>query len=637
MPYKNLKEFIRILEEEGELLRIKEFVNPELEISEITDRFSKTEGGGKALLFENTGTGFPVLTNAMGSERRMALALGVEKIEDIEKRIDSLLKELTEPKTNFFSKLSLLPSLARISNYFPSRQKTKAPCQEIILREPDLSILPVLKTWPFDGGRFFTLPLVFTSDPETGERNMGMYRMQVMGKNKTGMHWHRHKTGANHYEKYKSLGKKMPVAVVLGGDPAITFSATAPLPENLDELLLAGFLREKSVGLTKCLTQDVLVPADSEIVLEGYVDPEEEKVIEGPFGDHTGFYSLEDFYPLFHITCITHRKNAVYPATLVGIPPQEDAWIAKVTERLFLTPIQMTVAPEILDMNIPEFGVAHNLTIVSIRKSYPGQARKVMNALWGAGQMMFNKILLITDNQIDIHNLEEVYTKILESDLSSSLVFSAGPLDVLDHSADFTGYGSKLGIDLTRPLEEEKAVRNNISEKGGMKENSNPFEKLASLVSYNVVTSTADNFICLVSVRKNKDYSLKDYKAKLQNYTCNAHVNIFLLVDENINTGIFREFLWYFLNNLEPERDILRIYPDSSETVLLIDGTSKNREYDEFGRDWPNPVTMDDVTINSIDRNWKEYNIGPLIQSPSLYYKKLIKKPGARAFENPAS
>ena len=455
MAYKNLSAFIEILKDRKEVLSVDSFVDPVLEIAEITDRFSKLSDGGKALLFLKTGTYFPVITNMLGSQKRMSLALGAEEINDVEKRLRDVFNNIKEPRKGFFDKLAILPQLARIGGYFPTEHKGKADCQQVIHEDPDLNIFPVLKTWPFDGGRFVTLPLVFTHDPESGERNVGMYRMQIFDKNTTGMHWHRHKTGANHYEKYKELGKKMPVAVVLGGDPAITYSATAPLPENIDELLLAGFLRDKSVPLVKCISQKISVPADSEIIIEGYVDPSEEKIIEGPFGDHTGFYSLEDYYPKFHVTCITHRKNAIYPATLVGIPPQEDAWIAKATERIFLMPIQQTVAPELVDMYIPEIGVAHNLTIVSIDKSYPGQARKIMSALWGAGQMMFNKVLIVVDKDVNIHNLGEIYEKLQMINIISDLVISSGPLDVLDHSSPYPLHGSKLGIDATRKIKGE--------------------------------------------------------------------------------------------------------------------------------------------------------------------------------------
>ena len=397
MAYKNLQHFIEALESEGELLRIKEYVNPHLEISEITDRISKTNGGGKALLFENTGYNFPVLMNAYGSEKRMCLALGVKNLDDVSKEIESLFHLLASPKENIIDKLKLLPKLNQFAGWMPKVKSGRGECQQVIMKEPDITKLPVITCWPKDGGPFVTLPVIHTKDPNTNSRNVGMYRMQVFGPTLTGMHWHKHKVSAKHFNEYKKLGKKMPVAVALGGDPVYAYSATAPLPENVDEYMLAGFLRKKKVELVKCITQtEIEVPADADFVIEGYVDPHDEMIWEGPFGDHTGYYSLPDWYPRFHITCITHKQNAVYPATIVGIPPQEDAWLGKATERIFLAPMKMTMVPEIIDMDMPVEGVFHNLVIAQIKKEYAGQGQKVMNAMWGAGQMMFNKILVLT-------------------------------------------------------------------------------------------------------------------------------------------------------------------------------------------------------------------------------------------------
>mgnify|MGYP006286040397 FL=1 len=408
MAYTSLNSFIDQLEKAGELIRIKEFVNPQLEITEITDRFSKQGDGGKALLFENNGTNFPLLINAFGSSRRMNLALGVDSLDNIGKRIEDLLVEVTSPKASFMDKLKLLPTLKNISNFMPRKRKGKGKSQEVLMDPADMSKLPVLTCWPSDGGPFVTLPMVITKDPENNIRNVGMYRMQVFDKDLTGMHWHKHKVGARHFEAYKRLKKKMPVAVALGGDPALTYAATAPLPDNIDEFLLAGFLRNKPVDMVKAVSQDIDVPADADIIIEGYIDPEEDFIWEGPFGDHTGFYSLADWYPKLHITAITHRKDAVYPATIVGIPPMEDAWIAKATERIFLSPIKFAFLPEIIDIDMPAEGVAHNLVIVKIKKSYPGQAIKAAHALWGAGQMMFTKVMIVVDEQFNaIHNYTE--------------------------------------------------------------------------------------------------------------------------------------------------------------------------------------------------------------------------------------
>ena len=384
MSYKSLSHFISLLDSAGELTRISEFVSPRLVVSEIADRFIKHKGN--ALLFENTGTAFPLLINAFGSEKRMCMALGVTRLDEIGDNINQLLQNLLGPKESFLDKLKILPSLNEMASFMPKRIGRKGDCQEVIMPNPDLGKLPVLTCWPADGGPFITLPVVHTKDALTGIRNIGMYRMQVLGPSTTGMHWHLHKGAAQQFRKYKELGQKMPVSVTLGGDPAYTYVATAPLPENMDEYLLAGFLRKKKVELVKCLTNDLEVPEDVDFVIEGFVDPNEDLVLEGPFGDHTGFYSLADYYPRFHVTCITHRRNAVYPATIVGIPPMEDEWLGKATERIFLVPIKATVVPELTEMNMPVEGVFHNIALAAIEKTYPGQGLKVMNSLWGAGQ-----------------------------------------------------------------------------------------------------------------------------------------------------------------------------------------------------------------------------------------------------------
>src|SRR6186713_2946915 len=468
MAYKDLQHFIDTLEKQGELIRIKEYVNPKLEIAEITDRISKTPGGGKALLFENTGFDFPVLMNAYGSERRMCLALNVDHLDDVAKEIENLFHLLSSPKENIIDKLKLLPKLGQFASWMPKVKSGRGECQQVILKDnPDITKLPVITCWPKDGGPFVTLPIIHTKDPNTNSRNVGMYRMQVFDKTLTGMHWHKHKVSAKHFNEYKKLKKRMPVAVALGGDPVYAYSATAPLPENVDEYMLAGFLRKRKVELVKCITQPgVEVPADADFVVEGYVDPGDELIWEGPFGDHTGYYSLPDWYPRFHITAITHKKNAVYPATIVGIPPQEDAWLGKATERIFLAPIKMTLIPEIVDMDMPVEGVFHNLVIAKIKKDYAGQGQKVMNAMWGAGQMMFNKILVLaspnpseggaSEESLQITDyLKLAQTVFKNLNPATDIYFSQGPMDVLDHSCSKLGFGGKMCIDGTHKFEEE--------------------------------------------------------------------------------------------------------------------------------------------------------------------------------------
>jgi len=446
MAYKDLRDFIALLEKKNLLKRITAEVDPVLEMAEINDRVVKA--GGPAIIFENPrGSKIPCVVNLMGSYERMRLALEVESLDEIG---DKML-EFLEPEipTNFIEKLKALPKLKRLADFIPKYVKN-GPCKEVVIKDnPSMDSLPILKTWPLDGGRFITLPLVFTKDPETGARNCGMYRMQVYDGQTTGMHWHVHKDAARHYRKAEAKGEKLEVAVVLGADPATMYSATAPLPENVDEMLFAGFLRGAPVELVKCETVDLEVPANAEIVLEGYCLPEERRV-EGPFGDHTGYYSLEDIYPVFHLTCITMRKNPIYPATIVGKPPMEDCYIAKATERIFL-PLIKKHLPDIVDMNLPLEGVFHNLAIVSINKNYPGHARKIMYALWGLGQMSFVKMIVVVDKWVDVQDLSEVLWRIGNNvDPKRDVVILEGPLDVLEHASERPAYGGKMGIDATK-------------------------------------------------------------------------------------------------------------------------------------------------------------------------------------------
>jgi 4-hydroxy-3-polyprenylbenzoate decarboxylase len=503
MPYDDLRDWIKTLEKSGELKRIREEVSPELEITEITDRVSKS--GGPALLFENVKghPGHKVFINQFGSERRMALALGVERLDEIAERITGLMN--MKPPTGMLDKLKMLPQLGALTSAFPKTVTAKdAPCKQVIKRDNfDLSWFPVLKCWPHDGGRFITLPCVVTRDPGRGEgsgkRNIGMYRMQVYDGQTTGMHWQRQKVAAEHYrellrraaaegsefsEKSASVaamaesaggavaipdgpigglpqvamgnlkGSRLEVAVAIGTDPATTFAAIVPAPPEVEEFLIAGFLRGKPVEIVQCETVDLQVPAHAEIILEGYVELGELRP-EGPFGDHTGFYTLTDQYPVFHLTCITHRKNPIYAATIVGKPPMEDAWMGKAVERIFLPAMKMQI-PEIVDIHLPVEGVFHNLMLVSIRKSYPGQARKVMNAIWSLGQAMFTKIIIVVDEDCDVQNIAEVVLRVANNiDPERDIQFTLGPVDSLDHASRLPNYGSKMGIDATRKWQAE--------------------------------------------------------------------------------------------------------------------------------------------------------------------------------------
>ncbi|WP_333792309.1 menaquinone biosynthesis decarboxylase [Megamonas funiformis] len=460
MAFYDLREFINALESRGMLKRIKTPVDCNLEITEITDRVSKMEGKKNvALLFENVkGYDMPVLMNAFGSMERLALAFGVNDIEEIPNELREILRLPYISLQNKMDLIHIIPTAKRAIN-FPKYVK-KAPCQEVVITDnPTLDKFPILKCWPQDGGPFITLPLVFTRNPKTGKRNVGMYRLQKYDGQTTGMHWHLHKDGASNYRAYQEMGKdKIEVAVAIGTDPVITYAATAPLPRDIDEMVFAGFLRKKSVEMVKCKTVDVEVPACSEIVLEGYVNIGE-TCREGPFGDHTGYYSLADDYPVFHITCITHRKNPIYSATIVGKPPMEDCFLAKATERIFLPLLQQTL-PEIRDINFPLEGVFHDCVMVSIKKTYPQQAKKVMHAIWGMGQMMFTKMIIVVDEHVDVQKEKEVWWRVFNNiDAKHDIVMVEGPLDALDHSSPMAKWGTKIGIDATKTWPEEGHTR----------------------------------------------------------------------------------------------------------------------------------------------------------------------------------
>jgi len=626
--FKNLHEFIVALEKAGELVRVKEFVSPVLEIPEITDRFSKA--GGKALLFENTGTDFPLLINSMGSMKRICMALGVHDLEEIGNEMEKLFKQLISPKDGLMDKLRMLPALNEVASWMPKVVNKKGPCQQVVMTTPDLNKLPILQCWPFDGGKFITLPLVHTADPVTGIRNVGMYRMQVFENDLTGMHWHLHKNSARHFREYKQLGKRMPVAVALGGDPVYTYAATAPLPDNIDEYLLAGFLRKKKVELVKCLTQDIEVPADADFIIEGYVDPAEDLIWEGPFGDHTGYYSLPDWYPRFHVTCITHRKDAVYPTTIVGIPPQEDAYIGKATERIFLTPIRLAMLPEIIDMVMPPEGVFHNLAIVKIKKDYPGHAIKVMNSLWGAGQMMFNKMMIVVDEDADIHDPWSLVHYIFKySRLPKDVVFNRGPLDVLDHSSTDFALGGKIGIDATNLYNEIQGNSLEIDAKELL-------QKYPELTSVNTDLLKRNISVLLVSLDKNAERKIAEVADKMVNAKGFENVSVIVFCEMGLDINCYADVIWSVLNNIDAARDCFISKPKDQNVTgkLIIDGTRKSMKVDNFKRDWPNVTVMDEKTIKDIDEKWNKLNIGNFIQSPSLKYGNLLHGDGAIAEEN---
>ena len=463
MAYKDLREFIARLDRESELKRIGAEVDVDLEIAEITDRVSKA--GGPALLFEKPRSAkdgvtysMPLVINVLGSKRRLELALEVTSVEDVARRIEELLD--MKPPEGFFDKVRLLPKLSELGSFFPKAVKG-GPVKEVSERD-NLSLrdLPIMKCWPQDGGRFITFPLVVTRSPKTGRRNVGCYRMQVYDERTTGMHWQIHKGGAEHFRwlERQGKGRRMEVAVAIGADPVTMLAGVLPLPEDVDEFLFAGFLRQEAVELVKCETVDLEVPAHAEIVLEGYVDLDDIRV-EGPFGDHTGYYSLEDKFPAFHITCITRRKDPIYISTIVGPPPMEDYWMGYAVERLFL-PLMRKQLPEVVDMHMPAEGIFHNLMIISIRKSYPGHARKVMNALWGLPGAMFTKCIVVVDHDVDVHNLREVTWKAFNHiDPERDIQFTLGPVDQLEHASRLPNFGSKMGVDATRKWPSEGFTR----------------------------------------------------------------------------------------------------------------------------------------------------------------------------------
>ncbi|MBO7441178.1 MAG: menaquinone biosynthesis decarboxylase [Bacteroidales bacterium] len=607
---RSIRSFIDELERAGDLVRVGEYVNPELEITEIADREMKKPGGGKALLFENNGSRYPLIINMYGSESRIAKALYC-KADPSEKseEMAALFKALSSPKNTFGDKLRTLPLLKDISGYFPKKRKGRGVCQEVVDEEIDIFSLPVLKCWPYDGGKFMTLPMVNTIDPETGIRNVGMYRVQLLDRQTTAMHWHLHKTGARHYQQYKKLGRRMPCAIVLGGDPVYAYCATAPLPDGIDEYLLAGFLRGKAVGLVKCLTQpDIYVPEDADFVIEGYVNTDEELVLEGPFGDHTGFYSLADYYPKFHITCITHKKDAVYPATIVGVPPMEDAYISLATEKIFRFPITMAFAPEMLDLHMPHAGVEHNLTLVKIKNQYPGNALKIKNAMWGAGQMMFNKILVVYSGDEDLRD----YQKFLADALSRFVpmrdvhIGNNGVSDVLDHSSRRFVCGGKMCLDCTGGVQASLPADDSDGGQGC------PHSK------YIKVVPVSDK---LSPVRNIAEFLLSAEGG------CQAKIMIF--VDEGLPLDDWNLVVWYAAGNVDPAVDCF-VIDDGRGGCLCMDATAKTRADDGFRRDWPEVVVMDDATIKSVDGK----KIGEMPPSPSIKLQKLRYNNGAVKFFN---
>ncbi|MFZ7125008.1 MAG: menaquinone biosynthesis decarboxylase [Desulfobacterales bacterium] len=589
--YRNLGEFIDALRLAGELRVIPEPVSRFLEISRLTDAESKSPGGGKALFFERVdGSPFPAATNLFGSFRRMSMALGVPDLDVLGDRVREMIE--MEPPRRFRDMLGLLPAALSVTRFFPRRFKGgNPPCQQVVLTGDriDLSRIPVLHCWPKDAGPFVTLPLVFTRSLETGRRNCGMYRLQVFDRHTTGMHWHIHKDGSGYYHEYLRAGKRMPVAVAIGADPATIYSATAPLPRNVDEMILAGFLRDRPVRMAKCLTVDMEVPAEAEFVLEGYVEPGELRR-EGPFGDHTGYYSLADDYPVFHVTAITHRHQPVYCATLVGRPPMEDCYLAKATERLFL-PLLQAAFPEIVDYWLPWEGVFHNIVVVAIDKQYPLHAQRVMSGLWGQGQMSFCKAIVVVDRHVDPGDPRQVMEQVLRRlDVSSDLTIARGVLDVLDHSSPTANYGSKIGVDLTERIDGEPPRR--PPEATGLNGaagaiSSSIRERVPGVVGGRWYPDPLHPRVLLLNVEKPGNRSGKAYADALLDLDDLEGVRMILLYDRDIDLSEHSLILWKLFNNTDPGRD-LHVRDDR----CVVDACRKDAS-DGHLREWPEALTFE--------------------------------------------
>ncbi len=566
MTYKDLPQFIHALKENNQLVTIDTPVDPDLEITEIADRVSKAYG--KALLFTNVkGSNYPLIINTLGTYERLSMGLGVNNLNDIASQIEDFMN--LSAYASLVGKIKAIPKLAPLPFIFPRTVKS-APCQEVI-EEPDLEQLPIIKCWPQDGGKYITLPLVFTKDPENGQQNVGMYRMQVYDKKTTGMHWHLHKDGKEIYEKYRKAGKRMPVCVALGCDPATIYASTAPLPKMIDEVLFAGYLKKRPIELVKATTCDIKVPAHAEFILEGYVDLEEER-LEGPFGDHTGYYSLADMYPVFHLTKITRKKHPIYPTTIVGKPPMEDCYLGKATERIFL-PLMKIQCPEIVDIDFPLEGVFHNCAIISIKKAFPLHANKAMYALWGLGQMMYTKMLIIVDETVDVHDYQAVIkAMVYHANIRSHYVVSEGPLDALDHASNRAFQGYRLGIDATKKLPLEQSMDAPIT------------------------TQSVSSLIQVLHI--------SDPKAYAEPYNCRYRI----LVDDNIALDDYSTVSWKVFNNIDANRDITYHTCEDGSICLLINATKKG-DSDGLKRPWPDDIEMSEPIKQRVTKKWNLYGI----------------------------
>lgn len=587
MTYKDLQSYIKALDDKKELAHIYEEVDAELEITEIADRLSKAYGKG-LICHKVKGSPYPLAINLMGTYDRLNLGLGVNHLDEIAAEIEDFMN--LSAYVTLMGKIKAIPKLAPLPFIFP-RKVQKAPCQEVI-EEPNLDQLPILKCWPQDGGKYITLPLVFTKDPENGQQNVGMYRLQVYDKKTTGMHWHLHKDGREIYEKYRKLGKKMPVSVAIGCDPTVIYAATAPLPKMIDEMIFAGYLKKRPIELVKCVTNDIYVPAHAEFILEGYVDLDELRT-EGPFGDHTGYYSLSDLYPVFHLEKVTRKANPVYPTTIVGKPPMEDCYLGKATERIFL-PLMKFQCPEMVDMDFPLEGVFHNCAIVSIKKAFPKHANKVLYALWGLGQMMYTKMIIIVDEDVNVHDYQAVAQAVIkEVNDPSHLIVTEGPLDALDHASARAFQGYRLGVDATRKSPLEKGVSG-----GSLKAQAN--EHPAGAKSLNEALQ-------IIKVDKtNHNSALADMEAHMASVKSEG-LTLVVAVDTWIDVADLSTVSWKVFNNIDPSRD-LKILSHENRLVVGLDATKKTLA-DGQTRPWPDDIEMSQEIIDMVTQRWTSYGI----------------------------
>ncbi len=609
-----LGDYLHQARKRGKLLEINTFCDPILEMGEVAARWSKGREPGKALLFTNSGTGYPVAMNLYGSREAMLGILRANSYEEIEARIARLLRAASGSPIRIGRMLLEALWSRDLRGIIPRKCRGKAPCQEVVELTPNLHTLPLLQTWPADGGRFITLPMVITKSFSTGRRNVGMYRAQLFDGQTLGLHWHVHKTGAAHYREWKEPGECMPVAIVLGGDPLLAYCATAPLPDGIDEWMMAGFLRRRTVRQVRCVSIDLEVPAEADIVIEGYVDTAESLRMEGPFGDHTGFYSLADLYPSLHVTCITHRHNAVLPATIVGPPPMEDAVIAEATERIFLSPLRETLAKELVDFTLPSAGVAHNLAIVSIRKEYAGQPERIANLFWSAGQLSFTKVVVAVPEWVDVRNWRSVLAHVVaHAWLPKRWVFGCGPLDVLDHASSTPLVGGKLLIDATagkphNDLREEYSWQA-ISAQGCdgycLTDGSTiPFFALSTSTPYGTGSAVED----VKSALANLNAAAKQCPVQ----SGQSRVQLVALFDTDAPIANGYSALWLMLANIDAAEDV-KLAEGKNGLLVCVDARMK------FGRRdaWPNVVTQAPAVVEKIDAQWESMGLGEPIESPS--------------------